>query len=293
MIKTMMQYILILFIVIFYGGKRKFQPKNSDTEFFIMACHRDIVYLFCLLYSFYSYIGYEEKITINTDGTITFIDRVLLHFFFKNISLLTKKDFLIVEKKLSSYPKSILFYKTWMGKKFFNPLLFSSRKKIVLLDSDMFFIKKPKEIIHFIQSSQDINMYEEDPPDFFLLSEIETKKVFDFHGKRDVLNSSLLCLRKKYIPSFLQMEKTLVKIYSLQKERIMDFSYLLEQTMFMYIYSKIPLKKKKMLSMEKYMNMAILHSDNILKTDSYSLHFPTPSKNKLLYYFFLHTVHII
>jgi len=274
--KKILRILKTILIVIVFQGKRKFKNFNKDVEIYIMTCHRDTIKLIVALYSIYEYFGKSIQIIINHDQTLTQIDILLIKSLFKNIKILSNKDFNRIKKQLSQFHYCNDFYKSWMGKKFLNPLLLTKKKKVILLDSDIYFIKKPKKIINFINKSYKKSLYTEDLPGWFLLSRLEFKYIFGLKTV-DKLNSSLLCLNSKYIPTLKQINKAIHLIYRLKRERFMDYSFLLEQTLFIYLYSRIPKKEKEILYLRHYFNLAVINKYNILNATS--IHFSTPSKH--------------
>jgi len=267
--------------------KKFFTNTTSSTQIFIMSCHRDVWFLIFALYSIHTYVSSNITPVINHDGSLNRNDCLLLNFLFKGIRILSVEDFDRVKKKLKQHQACLELYKHWNGKKLLNPLLLSNTSKIILLDSDLFFIKSPEEIINFIKSSNRMNYFAEDILGYELISPVEMKFYIKCNPMKEKLNSSIICIYKKDVPSLDNLNKIIDNIFLLKKKRMIDLSHLIEQTVFFCIFSLIPNQYKRKLSLHKYINMADKAiNKNIIKY-AYSLHFPFYSKNKFFKYIFI------
>jgi lipopolysaccharide biosynthesis glycosyltransferase len=116
--------------------------------------------MWCLK-TFFHYSGLRTRLIIHEDGTLTegIIQRFLTHF--KGCTIIRKREADIeIRKHLRGYPFCLKFRfegkegSSFVAIRLFDFPFFSQTNKIINLDSDILFFKKPVEIIEYMKTQQ-------------------------------------------------------------------------------------------------------------------------------------------
>lgn len=168
---------------------------KDSFEIHLLICHEDIG---MLIYCLKSFLYFSEKayhVVLHDDGSLTKKDIKRLKRHFVNIRILKKKqaDKLVYDKikeyeAIKKYRYSYMC-KNWVYRTNFNPYvlsiklldfnLLSNAKKILVLDTDILFFKKPIEILEWINDDKENR----------ILSSVE-------QSPRNIFNSGILCINK-------------------------------------------------------------------------------------------------
>jgi GR25 family glycosyltransferase involved in LPS biosynthesis len=133
----------------------------EDIEVHSLMCHKDVYYgINCLK----SLIRYEEfgnvEIIIHEDGSLTLEDKQMLYKVSNRLSIIDRKyadshilNFIRDKLNCVNYRIKESHINLWHKIKLFDYFYFSKTKKILGLDSDLLFLRRPDEIIKYISSN--------------------------------------------------------------------------------------------------------------------------------------------
>ncbi len=126
---------------------------NADVEIHSITCHRDINLYLIAIKSFLRFYN-DIAVLVHDDGTLTKEDKELLKKHITGVRIIERKEAdKIVNLFLKSKPHCLLLRKNNVtSAQIFDYLILSKKRKIISLDSDTFFIKKPDEIINWIKN---------------------------------------------------------------------------------------------------------------------------------------------
>ncbi len=188
-------------------------PTGSDApsfELHALLGHRHVGMCLWSVKSFLHCAGRKYHVVLHDDGTLSQSDRQLLEEHLPQVTIITRQDAdAIMREKLANYPNATEYRFTKletsnhrgvnydmfiMALILFDLNLVTNAKKIMIMDIDVLFFRKPSEILHWI----------EDPEDRHTLYSVEAyKPYFDQNGVRQytakvakTLNSGLLCINK-------------------------------------------------------------------------------------------------
>jgi hypothetical protein len=144
---------------------------NSELELHVLTCEKDFMDLLWALKTFYFYSKLKTRLTIHDDGTLNSNRVRTLKTHFANCQVVMKNDADIYVGRLLKDHEFCSKYRfddrTKLGIKLFDFVFYSQTKKIIFLDSDVLFFKKPAEINEFITAGK--NFFLSDYMDAFSL----------------------------------------------------------------------------------------------------------------------------
>ena len=114
-----------------------FTPED-DLEVHILCGKKDLTILAWALKSFLYYSGLKPKIIIHNDGTLTFKFQRLIELKFSNLTVVN----------------SIKLEGTILLKKLIDVFASAKANNVIVMDSDIIFYKRPREMIDFIKNDK-------------------------------------------------------------------------------------------------------------------------------------------
>jgi hypothetical protein len=131
---------------------------SLDFEIHIVTCKNHLLNAIWCLKTFYYYSGLRPKLVIHDDGSLGEKDIKELLKHFVNCRIIKRKD---ADKELNQflsnykYTQKARSYKTFFCcLKFFDAFYYAEAEKILVLDSDILFFKKPSEMIEYIKEDK-------------------------------------------------------------------------------------------------------------------------------------------
>lgn len=242
-----------LFILTFFWAilpKQKKQGTYEADVYLLMSHSHCIRSVYAIASVQYFFPGIH--VWIISDGTLTPFDRWLLCLFQFPLHIFSKSEVTALNVKAKKYTHLIhLAEFGWSGKKILYPLVHTKRKKIMLLDTDILFFRIPDEIMLWMRSSKQYNLYLKDYANFSIASTCELSKLLPGTEILTHVNTGLLCLNmvalQRAHPLKL-MNGMIPKMITLVKSRmtydygpnVSDFVYtppLIEQTLYAMLLS--------------------------------------------------------
>lgn len=155
--------------------------KNNVVEVMSLVSHNDTLSYLCMIKTFSYFSKRIFPITVCDDGTLTKNDISILKKNVRGIKIISNKIAnVVVQKKLRTYPYSSELRKkiVYMRKKIDFPLL-ARKERVLILDSDLLFFKKPTEILKWMNNrAKKTTIFISDCRDSYILSNIETSVLF-------------------------------------------------------------------------------------------------------------------
>jgi len=155
-------------------------------------------FFFDMVRSFFSLVAVMPNIDIKIidDGTLSSWKKKSLKYIIgENVSIIENSETLSQLGRISQYKYIYAFARYgWSGVKFILPLLDTTHKKVIVLDSDTIFFKPPEAIIKWIKSGKKYHLYTKDYDQFSIISGIEARVILGTNPKFKLLNSGLLCI---------------------------------------------------------------------------------------------------
>lgn len=183
---------------------------NSNVETCIVTSHTDYPNALLAIKSLFYFLDFSLSVMVIDDGSLEKNDIKQIQHHVKGVKIID--DLLVKKTAKHIFNSNSEIYRNinipYIRKKI-APYLFSTKDKIMYLDSDVLFFKKPTEIIKWIRGEYDC-FYIQDFQDAYFLSNIEAMHLF----KKKLwpkVNSGLLGIRR----SALNM-KLLEKLIPLQ-----------------------------------------------------------------------------
>lgn len=133
---------------------------NNDFSIHLLTCHRDLTILLWSLASFYRVINTVGQLYAHSDGSLTDVDIKKIKLFFPK-AIIIKPEHLHKNyiEKFNDYPniKKYRFEKIEKFKllfKLLDPFFISPCKKVLIIDSDLIWLKRPTEIENEINNNK-------------------------------------------------------------------------------------------------------------------------------------------
>ena len=139
---------------------------SSQVEVHSLVCHRHIHLYILAIKSFLRFYK-DISVIVHDDGSLSNEDIELLKSHIKGTKIIDKKNAREkVKKALKNFPNCQKYRnKHIIAKQLFDYSLISKSDKIISLDSDILFLKRPERIIEWISNSkkETLCLYEENP----------------------------------------------------------------------------------------------------------------------------------
>lgn len=216
-----------------------FQIENRpcSVELFSLASHRRIFPYILMVKSFFFFRQKTFKTTLLDDGTLRGEDIFLLKKHLPGIRIVLKKEAdRAIKRKLKKYPKIFEYReKFWQLKRIIDVHFLAREERILLLDSDIFFFKKPELILDWISNqASDFVYFLKDFQNAYIFSDIETKHFFATSLCPKV-NVGLLCYPRKLF-SLAIINKFIEVFEKIKLLRSME-PFFMEQTLFALLFN--------------------------------------------------------
>ncbi len=183
---------------------------DFDVEIISIVSHNDLILYLCMIKTFYFFSNITPQTTVLDDGTLSKIDiNILNHFipFIKVVSSDTANIIVANKFNKNKYPSALFLRNNsiYLKKKIDIPLI-CSKPRLLILDSDLLFYRKPKEIMDWIKKLKngDGVIFMKDCRNSNIISEIESKVVM---GRKLIpkLNSGIVGFPlKQWDPMFIE-----------------------------------------------------------------------------------------
>lgn len=178
--------------------------RNEYFELHALSQKKDIWSLFWALKSFLYHSGLCPKIIIHDDGSIDEKTANILKEKFNNLEILFKKQADEIIQNQFELPDLVLSYRQKGHKlilKLVDIFLLSNGKKVMLLDSDVLFFRRPLEVIDFIQNKVEYDaLVSGQNGTYNLMVNEEYAKSYDLiRRKAGFINSGLVVFNKDKI----------------------------------------------------------------------------------------------
>lgn len=288
----LLRYVLEKIIVINYPEEN---AKNNNFEVHSVICHKDVPTAIICLRSFLRFMG-SDKLVIHGDGSLTKDDIKLLKKFFSNSNIIRFED---SQKIINKHFRNKFPFitknrnrklKRWHILTMLDIWLFSKCEKIIYLDSDILFQKKPTEIIQWTKNGSN-NLYCKTNINNSMIkknnfhihcmnNEYEFVKKFNQKPIK-FFNMGILCFNKKNI-NISDVETFLRKIWGTYAN---DNNYR-DQTFWCLMYSQKLYKNIKELPFEKYY-LPNADYEPIMKENHTSFHFISPIRDQIYKYLYI------
>ena len=172
---------------------------GSEFEVHIVTSEKGFLDAIWCLKTFYHYSGLRPKLVIHEDGTLSIdsIKTFLEHFV--NCRVIRRKDadedlkHFLADYKYSQ--KNRLNKDFFCALKLFDAFYYAETDKLLLLDSDILFFKKPNEIIKYIKEGKPF--FNSDCLNAYAKSISELNKIFGVNTL-SMVNAGLMFLLKEY-----------------------------------------------------------------------------------------------
>ncbi len=195
---TNLKYKYLLAVTKILKTKSIIVRKKSNVVVSCVTSKKDYVFLILAIKSFFSHINTNFSLIIFDDGSLSEKHVKTLKKHLINSIIINKKQYVKKVKKI--YGKNHVFFQKkdipYVMKKL-GPVLFTSCKKIIFLDSDVLFFKNDSIIDNWIQNKYDA-FFIQDHQDAYFLSQIESRKIFGVN-LLPKLNSGFLGINRKDI----------------------------------------------------------------------------------------------
>lgn len=172
--------------------------KTTDVQIISLTSKEDFPMLILALKSLIILSGQQFDVLILDDGTLDTHSIKLLRNHLHGVSVVSTQA---MDKKIGkSFKRNkeiISKSKSPYIRKKIGTLLFAKKKKLLLLDSDILFFRKPEEIIDWARGKFDC-IYLQDVKDSYLISNIESRDLFKLSIYPRV-NSGLLGLERSML----------------------------------------------------------------------------------------------
>jgi hypothetical protein len=179
---------------------------NSSVEIHTILCKRDRNMYILAIKSFLRYYN-NVKIIVHSDGSLDKKDIFLLKKHIIGINIINNSD-KIVNKFLKNKPycKMLRDYRV-NAKQLFDYYVFAKNNKIISFDSDLIFLKKPNEIIEWIENKNNEIRYHNESKGQGHTEIFNKYKIKEVGG----INCGFLCYYKDMM-NYDLIEKTISKL---------------------------------------------------------------------------------
>jgi len=186
---------------------------SASVEIHSLISHNDISMYLLAIKSFLRFYS-DVSLVVHDDGTLTKKDINLLQEHLKNVRVINKES---ADIKIKSFLKDktncMNFRQSYINSmQVFDYYLFSNKNKIISFDSDILFLKEPKDIIDWIKNQNKEVLYnaESDLPHNILFEQENIPELKN-------LNCGFMCFYKEFM-DYKLIESLLKKVRDKQKE---------------------------------------------------------------------------
>jgi hypothetical protein len=237
---------------------------DAEVEIHSLTCHRDLNIYLLAIKSFLRFYN-DVAVIVHDDGSLNNKDILMLKKHIKNIKIITKKE---ADEKVNLFLKNKPNCKYFrnicpIAKQLFDYTVLSKNKKIISLDSDIIFLKKPDEVIKWIKNKTNLIIYNYENTKSQILSKYKIKESGDINGGfvcyyKDMMNYDII---ERVI-------KKIIKEKEMSNFKLSSFS----QNLFSICiyYSKY---ESTLLDKEKYLVIIPFNRKNI-NNKNIMVHFP-------------------
>jgi len=155
--------------VILLSAPASVQNPEFPVEVHIVACHRDAFLLIYTVKQFLRHLGLRLPIIIHDDGTLTWLDKAAIHYHLRGVVI---ANFSVTFQKIASvhnlkarYPNAFALKTGRYGTNRLNGIRIidipftAATEKILLVDTDIIFYRKPHALIKWIKNPNDRSMF--------------------------------------------------------------------------------------------------------------------------------------
>lgn len=196
---------------------------ESSVEIHSLCGQRDLNMLLLCLKSFIRFYN-QVRLVVHDDGTLGPFGRELLQYHIPGIEIFDIKAQPDEFDELAHED-----FNVYKAKGVYNH---SKGEKVIMMDSDMLFLRKPSEIIDWIHSDEKVRLYGEDHYEHHS-KYIEIETLSDHKPLAPKVNAGLICLYPEDLEKddFLSLIRHFVKL---------DSVFFAEQVAFCFILSRYP-----------------------------------------------------
>ncbi len=249
----------------------QYENINRQVEIRIAISHHNIISSLCSLKSFFRTAKIQANCYAHIDDTVRYFDRLFIKYHLPHIRF--------VRYQQSNFPKqsSIIqkLQKTWQGQKLFGMVKHAQTPKVLVLDSDILFFRKPTEILRWIKAGKN-NIFMEDTGSFVAFSKSEFQ--YNFHVKRIkqnintgiiglIVNSKLIDIPK--IRTFMALAPRIINerlLPDYETLYLKNNDHIIEQTLFIYLLSiHSSSHEQAFFLLHKHKYVLYPHKKNLLK----------------------------
>ncbi len=250
---------------------------------------------------------YNTKIHIINDGSLKKWQIYLFKMFFPQIELLKHNFHLSSIKK---FPELIEWSnKTWAAGKFLSPIIHSKKSKYLIFDCDILFLKKPKELIDWIENETKFSRFSFDCRNYSVLSKLEMDRLLKKKHNFSNVNSGMVAIQKHLLTKknllskinqiFLamidQMDDRLLtdtNDFPRSKIAVLDFCFgksVIEQSLHAWFFNILPTKKLPSSYTLAPFFRTNFHNE-LIPTKVKVIHFTGEKDKRLMYKYLAHSI---
>lgn len=179
---------------------------GTDFEVHMLTCHRDLLDALWCLKTFCHFSDTRPVIVIHDDGTLlaSDVETLLQHFPGCRIIRRAEADAELTEY-LSAYPHCLRFRLRpdfYCALKLFDVFHFARADKLLLLDSDVFFFRRPVELLQYIAAGQPFFL--RDYQDAYAMPRDAIKTTFGM-AVEPMVNAGLIFLRRRHYADHIKL----------------------------------------------------------------------------------------
>lgn len=176
------------------------KSSEAEVEIVSLVSHRDLPLYLTAIKTLFYFSRRKFLVTVFEDGTFTPDDIKILKSFIRGVRFVSVpeaenklKKILRGKKYCQKFRREVL-----MTKKIIDLVFLSLKKRILMLDSDLIFFQRPKEITQWIEKNNGSSIFMSDYRDAYIVSKAEAKYCFGL-GLVSKLNSGLIGFNTKIV----------------------------------------------------------------------------------------------
>jgi hypothetical protein len=204
---------LVLRIAEYALGHQISTPSDASVQLFSLVCHRDLLYYLTAVRAFMRASVLSCSVLIVSDGTLTRSDVSILRSVLPDACIRGAES-----DQFGGFPEGLPGLRRFvrenpLGRKLAGALRYASAPNLILLDSDVLFLRRPRVIVEWVYSSEACSLFGRDSrPDscgLSLQSQRSLGVIIPSH-----FNSGLLCIRRASLDIALA-EQVISHLYSI------------------------------------------------------------------------------